>query len=142
MRTHALVAVLFVSLQAALGAAPVYRVIDSGFHSFRTAGAEAAVQEWSRNSNLLSGPGVAKLSNDIQAVQKSLGDCLGYEIMDSRPVGGGSTVVFASARFQHGTLFFRFLVFDSYDSEILNGIAWSSDPVEVFPPQLFRKTGA
>lgn len=48
-------------------------------------------------------------------------------------IGGGSILVYTSARFQRGTLFFRFTVIRDLLRSRINAIAWSDDPATVFP---------
>lgn len=116
--------------------------IDYGFKQLRGRGLAAALSTWTYESRLANQSGLAEKAKAFADIEKKLGDCTGYQIVEVIPLGGGSSTVFASAQYWNGTLFFRFLYFSSDVQETVNNVTWSLDPFEVWPDAIVARLRA
>lgn len=110
--------------------------IEYGFQQLGSGGLAAAVQSWTYQSTLADQAALIEKAKAYAPIEKKLGDYVSSRIVDVINVGGGSTLVFASAQFRNGTLFFQFLHFNSGSSNVVNDIAWSVNPLEVWPEEI------
>lgn len=108
------------------------RSVDLGFLAFH-AGPDRAIHQWITGGLLEYDPETPERLDRLRAATASLGRYEGHEHVQVVDVGGGSVLIYSSARFQRGTLFFRFTVFQDLLRSRINAIAWSDDPAETFP---------
>ena len=109
-------------------------IVSEGFRRFNASGSTAAVETWSRQSRLLDPNKIALLTAELKKWEASLGSFNSFEFLDTQALGTRNSQTLAVAHFRYGSLFFRFLVFqDALGQEYVNGIWFSSDPLEVLP---------
>lgn len=116
---------------------PGRSIVAEGFKRLSHEGPAAALSVWLRQSRGLDNARGERNLAELKKIQATLGDCTGFDILRFYPLGGRSSVVAASAHFRYGAVFFRFLVFqDSLGQQYVNGITFSTDPLEAFPARL------
>jgi hypothetical protein len=116
--------------------------IDYGFKELRGRGLAAAVTAWTYESRVADPARLAEKVKAFATAEQRLGECVSHQIVATVPVGGGSTLVLASAQFRGGTVFFRLLNFDSGSGETVSDVAWSVDPFDVWPDALVARLQA
>jgi hypothetical protein len=121
---------------AVLPAAPALpSILETGFSQLPSFGPEQALRTWTRDSRLVEPETIAKLQQDLASALKRLGTYRDREVVAQREAGGGSALVWVTARFEYGTLYCRFLVFEN---RIINDLAFSTDPTKILPRDLLE----
>lgn len=108
------------------------RPIDLGFMALHS-GPDRAMRQWIFGGLLENSPDLPERLEAFRASTRRLGRYEDHQHVRVVEVGGGSILVYSSARFQRGTLFFRFTVFQDLLRSRINALAWSDDPAGVFP---------
>lgn len=112
-------------------------IVTDGFKRLSTEGPAAALAVWLRQSRGAGETEAAQYLADLKKFEANLGSCTGFDLIRLYPLGRQSTVVAASAHYRYGSVFFRFLIFqDSLGQQYVNSLAFSTDPLKVFPPEL------
>jgi hypothetical protein len=111
--------------------------VADGFKRLATEGPAGALAVWLRQSRASGETEAAQYLSDLKKFEANLGSCTGFDMIKLYPLGRQSTVVAASAHYRYGSVFFRFLIFqDSTGQQYVNSLAYSADPLKVFPPEL------
>lgn len=108
------------------------RAVELGFMALHS-GPERALRQWVAGGLMEHAPETSERLARFHLATAGLGRYEGHEHVRVVDVGGGSFLVYSSARFQRGTLFFRFTVFQDLLRSRINAMAWSDEPSGIFP---------
>lgn len=137
MLTGIALAFLLVLASVATSRCDPIHPVDLGFQKLRS-GPDRAMRQWAIGGRLEHDRGMSDRIESLRALAAPLGRYEGREDVCTSDVGGGSVLIYSSARFQRGTIFFRFTVFQDVLRSYINAISWSDDPADIFPEQLIH----
>gem|GEM_PF-2980875 len=92
---------------------------------------DLAVGQWVLNGLAAKDPSFQRNVPALVDTLRELGRFDGWSVMSSKPLGGGSRLVYLAGRFERGSLFLRVVAFELYGKEVVNRLVWSLDPMEI-----------
>ena len=116
--------------------APILTRIDDGYFYWRTMGYRETFRIWSRGGLLENDKAFLRKVDSFAEVIAGLGAYVDHRILTVVPSGPSTYVLYDSARFEKGSVFFRFVVYTRYQEKYFNRIQWSLDPAEILPEYL------
>ena len=119
---------------------PIFTRIDDGYFYWRTSGYRETFRMWSRGGLLENDKAFQRKVDSFAEIISSLGAYVDHRILTVVPSGPSTYVLYDSARFDKGSVFFRFVVYTRYQEKFFNRIQWSLDPAEILPEYLMAGT--
>lgn len=92
---------------------------------------DLAVGQWVLNGLAAKDPSFPRSVPALVDTLRELGRFEGWSVMSSKPLGGGSRLVYLAGRFERGSLFLRVVAFELYGKEVVNRLVWSLDPMDI-----------
>jgi hypothetical protein len=120
---------------------PIFTRIDDGYFYWRTAGYRETFRVWSRGGLLENDKAFLSKVDSFADIMAALGTYVDHRILTVVPSGPSTYVIYDSARFEKGSVFFRFVVYTRYQDKFFNRIQWSLDPAEILPEYLMAGGG-
>lgn len=105
-------------------------MIDLGFTDFRV-GYAKAFHTWAYGGPLEHDDVFAKRVEASGHLWAGMGQFLNYDNVNARAISPQSTVVDVTARFEHGEVFFRFILYQQYGRASITSVRWAIDPARL-----------
>jgi hypothetical protein len=119
---------------AAAANVPVPAVIQAGFDLWTKGGAvDVVLAEWQKGGLMEGDSKAAAQADYFRRVNRAAGSYRGYELLQAKPIGRSSQVIYLSINFERGAVFARFLLYRADKNWVVQNVDFSSRPEAVMP---------
>ena len=109
-------------------------VVEAGFALLpKGAGMDSAVNEWQKGGLLEGDVKVSNLANYLRRVNQSSGSYQSHEVLQTRPIGRSSEVLYLAINFERGVVYGRLLLFRSAKDWVVQNMDFSTRPEALMP---------
>ena len=119
---------------AAAANGPVPAVIQAGFDLWtKGGGVDVVLAEWQKGGLMEGDSKAAAQADYFRRVNRAAGSYRGYELLQAKPIGRSSQVIYLSINFERGAVFARFLLYRADKNWVAQNMDFSSRPEAVMP---------
>ncbi len=144
IRSHLILAVVCLGL---LGRAPAVEaaanpsvpvVIQDGFAAWAKNGAPYAFDTWRKGGFMDDSRKVAAQSSYFQRIDQAIGYYRSFDLVESKPIGSSSQILYLAVNFERGAIYARFLVYRTEKAWVVQDMDFSTKPEAVMPWVAFQ----
>ncbi len=108
-------------------------IIDAGLALLAKNGIDVALDTWQKGG-LLEGDGkVRVLSNYVRRLDRALGNYKSSELLETKPLGQSSRIVYVAMNFQRGAVYARFALYRADKDWVVQNLDFSTKPETIMP---------
>jgi hypothetical protein len=125
---------LLLKARAAGAYSPVPPAIESGFALLPNGvGIDGALNVWQKGGLLEGDSKVSNLANYLRRVSQSAGDYQSHEVLQTKPIGRSSQVLYLVIHFERAAVYGRFLLYRSQKGWVVQNMDFSTRPEAIMP---------
>jgi len=112
---------------------PMPAVIDAGFKLWAAKNVSYAFDAWKKGGLLENDSKPVTLSRYFSRMDRTLGNYLSYEPVQTKSVGDSTRIVYLAIRFEHAAMYARFLTYRSANGWLIQNMDFSPKPEAMMP---------
>ena len=108
-------------------------VIENGFTLWTKGGADPAFNAWQKGGLIENHEKVADQVRYFKQLDRVVGNFKVCELIQAKPIGRSSQILYLSMNFERGAIFARFLLYRADDKWVVQNMDFSSRPEAIMP---------
>lgn len=111
-------------------------IVTKGFDALVNSGAQEALTIWTNYSIPILRNNASMMISTMEGfIENIVGQCVGYEVIDTLSLTQKTTIVFVESQHDEGALFWRFTVHESPNGPVITSMNFNADPSQIMPIQ-------
>ena len=125
---------LVFAARAADSGGPAPGVIDQGFQAWAKRGnASSAMDVWKKGGLLEDDRKPNLLSAYFNQLDRTVGNYKSYEVINAKPVGDSTQIIYAAIKFERVAVYARFLMYHTNAGWVVQNMDFSTKPEAIMP---------